>query len=123
MTLGEVELPPSAKLVQSKIVGTTYAPDNFITLASADKSVDGMLLSTFIDATSADPNYLCVLSLSRARRPAPPHPRPANSRRPQPTATARAPGQRGLLSHSQRRRQHPVPLLRHGGLLSERLLL
>jgi len=78
VTLGEVELPPSAKLVQSKIVGTTYAPDNFITLASADKSMDGMLLSTFIDATSADPNYLCVLFLSLTRAPprsAPPPPR------------------------------------------------
>lgn len=52
VTLGEVELPPTAKLVQSKIVGTTYAPDNFIVLAAADKSLDGMLLSTFIDATS-----------------------------------------------------------------------
>jgi len=58
ITLGDVALPPAAKLVQSKIVGTTYAPDNFITLAAADKSLDGMLLSTFIDATSADPNYL-----------------------------------------------------------------
>jgi hypothetical protein len=52
VTLGEVELPPTAKLVQSKIVGTTYAPDKFIVLAAADTSLDGMLLSTFIDATS-----------------------------------------------------------------------
>ena len=69
ITLGDVALPPAAKLVQSKIVGTTYAPDNFITLAAADKSLDGMLLSTFIDATSADPN--CASANSAPLLPCP----------------------------------------------------
>ena len=60
VTLGEVELPPTARLVQSFINATTYAPDQFIPLASAPAANDGMLLYTFVDATSGDPNYLEV---------------------------------------------------------------
>jgi hypothetical protein len=58
VALGEIDLPPTARLVQSFINATTYAPDQFIQLASAPAGTDGMLLYTFIDATSADPNYL-----------------------------------------------------------------
>ena len=58
ISLGEIELPPTARLVQSVINATTFAPDAFIPLASAPSANDGMLLYTFIDATSGDPNYL-----------------------------------------------------------------
>jgi hypothetical protein len=58
LQLGEVELPPAARLVQSTIVNTTFAPDEYIPLASAPPGTDGMLLYTFLDATSKDPNYL-----------------------------------------------------------------
>jgi hypothetical protein len=36
----------------------TLAPQEFIELASAPAGYDGALLSTFIDAVSADPNFL-----------------------------------------------------------------
>lgn len=58
LQLGEIELPPAARLVQSTIAATTFAPDAFIPLASAPAGVDGMMLYTFLDATSGDPNYL-----------------------------------------------------------------
>jgi hypothetical protein len=58
ISLGEIDLPPTARLVQSYINATTYAPDQFIPLANATSDMDGMLLYTFIDATSKDPNYL-----------------------------------------------------------------
>ena len=58
ISLGEIELPPTARLVQSFINATTFGPRDFIPLADAPAGMDGMLLYTFIDATSADPNYL-----------------------------------------------------------------
>jgi len=58
ISLGEIELPPQARLVQSFINATTYAPDQYIPLANASSGIDGMLLYTFVDATSNDPNYL-----------------------------------------------------------------
>lgn len=61
LSLGEIDLPPTARLVQSYINATTYAPDQFINLASASPDMDGMLLYTFIDATSADPK--CVVDV------------------------------------------------------------
>ena len=58
VTLGEIDLPPAARLGQAVISNTTFAQNAFIPLASASATDDGMLLYTFIDATSADPNYL-----------------------------------------------------------------
>ena len=69
VTLGEIELPPTARLVQSFINATTYAPDQFIPLASAPATNDGMLLYTFVDATSGDPNYLEVSWRATGRCP------------------------------------------------------
>lgn len=62
VTLGEIDLPPTARLVQSVITNATFTQDTFIPLANASTATDGMLLSTFLDVTAADPNYLegCV---------------------------------------------------------------
>jgi len=58
VTLSDVELPPAARLVQSTISGAVFQPGDFITLAAAPAGRDGLMLSTFLDATSGDPNYL-----------------------------------------------------------------
>ena len=58
ITLSEVELPATARLQQFIITNETFAARSFIGLANASAGYDGMLLSTFIDATSNDPNYL-----------------------------------------------------------------
>jgi len=56
--MSEIDLPSNAKLYQSTISGQVFAPQEFIPLASSPSSTSGMLLYTFLDATSADPNYL-----------------------------------------------------------------
>jgi hypothetical protein len=56
--MSEIDLPANAKLYQSSINGQVFAPQQFITLASSPPSTSGMLLYTFLDATSGDPNYL-----------------------------------------------------------------
>jgi hypothetical protein len=44
--------------VQSTISNVTFQQNAFVPLAAAPATNDGMLLYTFVDATSADPNYL-----------------------------------------------------------------
>jgi hypothetical protein len=56
--MSEIDLPANAKLYQSSINGQVFSPQQFITLASSPPSTSGMLLYTFLDATSGDPNYL-----------------------------------------------------------------
>ena len=56
--MSEIDLPSNAKLYQSTISGQVFAPQEFIPLASSPTGTSGMLLYTFLDATSADPNYL-----------------------------------------------------------------
>lgn len=58
LSLGEIQLPPTARLYQSTITRQAFAPLAYIPLASAAAGMSGMLLSTFIDATSADLNFL-----------------------------------------------------------------
>jgi hypothetical protein len=58
ISLSDIDLPPSARLVQSSINGVVFQPNDFITLAAAPASEDGMMLYVFLDATSGDPNYL-----------------------------------------------------------------
>jgi hypothetical protein len=62
ISLSDIELPPTARLVQSTISGVVYQPDAFVTLAQAPASDDGLMLYVFLDVTSGDPNYLegCV---------------------------------------------------------------
>lgn len=58
ISLGEIDLPPQARLVQSTILAQTFQAQAYVPLANASAGSDGMLVYTFVDATSADPNYL-----------------------------------------------------------------
>ena len=56
--MSEIDLPVTAKLYQSTITNQVFAPQEFITLATSPATTSGMLLYTFLDASSGDPNYL-----------------------------------------------------------------
>jgi Protein of unknown function (DUF2961) len=56
--LAEVDLPASARLVQSTITDTVFQPNQYIQLAQSPAGTDGMMLYVFLDARSGDPNYL-----------------------------------------------------------------
>ena len=58
LRVAELELPPEARLIVQRVDNVTLQPLEYVTLASADAGVDGLLFATYFEASSGDPNYL-----------------------------------------------------------------
>lgn len=58
LRLGELDLPPTARLVQSSIQGTVFEPNAFVPLSTSPEGTDGMLLQTSLYTFSSDLTFL-----------------------------------------------------------------
>ena len=58
ITVGNYPLPPSARLIQSRILNVTYQPLDFVNLVSVPEKHSGVLWAHFLTAESTNENFM-----------------------------------------------------------------